>query len=56
MAFGDNHNDISMLQWAGESVAMGNAEPEVISMAKSVALSNAEHGVAQYLEGRFDWT
>ena len=29
MAFGDNHNDISMLSAAGLGVAMGNAADEV---------------------------
>ncbi len=53
IAFGDNHNDIAMLQWAGESVAMANAAPELKVIANAHALSNAEEGVAQYLEHKF---
>ena len=53
MAFGDNLNDMSMLLWAGESVAMGNAVPELQAIASARALSNAEDGVAHYLESRF---
>ena len=29
IAVGDNENDLSMVQWAGLGVAMGNAAPEV---------------------------
>lgn len=53
LAFGDNHNDISMLRWAGESVAMGNAIPELQAIANTMTLSNAEDGVAQFLENKF---
>lgn len=53
IAFGDNLNDVSMLQWAGESVAMGNAIPEIRSIANAHAHSNAEDGVAQYLDNKF---
>jgi Cof subfamily protein (haloacid dehalogenase superfamily) len=50
MAFGDNHNDIGMLQFAGFGVAMGNAHEEVKAAADYVALSNAEDGVAVAIE------
>lgn len=53
IAFGDNLNDVPMLQWSGESVAMGNAAPELQSIANAYALSNAEDGVARYLENKF---
>jgi len=53
LAFGDNHNDISMLRWAGESVAMGNAVPELQAIANTMTLSNAKDGVAQFLENKF---
>jgi len=53
LAFGDNHNDISMLRWAGESVAMENAVPELRAIANTMTLSNAEDGVAQFLENKF---
>ena len=50
MAFGDNHNDIGMLQFAGLGVAMGNAHGEVKAAADYVTLSNAEDGVAVAIE------
>jgi len=50
IAFGDNQNDLPMFQWAGTSVAMGNALPENKRLADAVTLSNAEHGVAYYLD------
>lgn len=49
-AFGDNHNDISMLMEAGLSVAMGNAEEEVKRHASFVTLTNDEFGVAYAIE------
>ena len=50
VAFGDNHNDIGMLQFAGLGVAMGNAHEEVKVAADYVTLSNAEDGVAVVIE------
>lgn len=50
VAFGDNHNDIGMLQFAGLGIAMGNAHKEVQSMANYVTASNAEEGVAKAIE------
>ncbi|OOF66270.1 pyridoxal phosphatase [Rodentibacter sp. Ppn85] len=50
IAFGDNHNDISMLSAVGLGVAMGNAEEEVKSQAKQVTTSNNESGIAQILK------
>jgi Cof subfamily protein (haloacid dehalogenase superfamily) len=50
LAFGDMPNDISMLHWAGRSVAVANAHPEAQAAADEVTLSNAEDGVAVYLE------
>ena len=50
VAFGDNHNDIGMLQLAGLGVAMGNAHDEVKMVADYVTLSNAEDGVAVVIE------
>jgi Cof subfamily protein (haloacid dehalogenase superfamily) len=46
MAIGDAFNDISMLKYAGYSVAMGNAIPEVKEIAKFTTLTNTENGVA----------
>ena len=46
MAFGDGMNDFTMVEQAGLGVAMANAEPEVKRVAKWVAPSNDEDGVA----------
>ena len=46
VAIGDNFNDIPMLEVAGLSVAMGNAEPQVKEVCDIVTHSNAENGVA----------
>ena len=46
IAFGDGENDISLLQAAGLSVAMGNAAEEVKACADVVTASNDEDGIA----------
>lgn len=46
IAIGDQQNDISMFEVAGLAIAMGNATPEVKSVAALVAPSNDEGGVA----------
>jgi Cof subfamily protein (haloacid dehalogenase superfamily) len=54
MAFGDNWNDVGMLEWAGQGVMMGNAAEELHLMAKTrgwrLAPANDEDGVAVVLE------
>jgi Cof subfamily protein (haloacid dehalogenase superfamily) len=50
MAFGDQGNDISMLEFAGTGVAMANAIPEVKETAQITTASNFEDGVAQAIE------
>ena len=50
LAFGDSLNDLSMLEYAGHSVAVGNARIEVKEAADEVCLANDEDGVAAYLE------
>lgn len=47
MTIGDNFNDVSMLQWAGVSFAMGNAEVEVKDYAKYQTSTNLENGVGE---------
>ncbi|MEY8446261.1 Cof-type HAD-IIB family hydrolase [Enterococcus ratti] len=47
MAIGDNFNDISMLQAAGVSFAMGNAEIEIKEHAKYITDTNLESGVGK---------
>lgn len=49
IAFGDNHNDISMFQKVGLGVAMGNATPEVQQYADFVTCSNDDSGIASAL-------
>lgn len=46
VACGDGYNDLSMIQFAGLGVAMGNAQSGVIDAADFVTLSNDEDGVA----------
>lgn len=50
MAFGDGGNDVSMLQYAGIGVAMGNANDEVKEHADFVTLSVDEGGVTHALQ------
>lgn len=50
IAFGDSSNDISMLEYAGISVAMGNSAQAIKSLAAITAPSNDESGVAAILE------
>jgi Cof subfamily protein (haloacid dehalogenase superfamily) len=50
IAFGDESNDIEMLQFAGMGVAMGNAKPEIKGHAHFVTSSNEEEGISTFLE------
>ncbi|MBE5801805.1 MAG: HAD family phosphatase [Clostridiales bacterium] len=50
LVFGDSLNDLSMLAFTPNSVAMGNARPEVKAAAAYVCLTNAEDGVARFIE------
>jgi Cof subfamily protein (haloacid dehalogenase superfamily) len=54
LAIGDNHNDLPMLAWAGTSMAVANAVPEVLAVVDRVVASNADHGVAALLEELVD--
>ncbi len=53
MAFGDGHNDISMLQGVGIGVAMANAREEVKACTPYSAPSNDADGVAVFLDRFF---
>ena len=50
MAFGDSENDIEMLELAGISYAMENAEEAVKRVASKVAPANSQAGVYKVLE------
>ena len=49
IAFGDNYNDISMLEAAGSGVAMGNADEAVKARANVVIGDNTRDSIAQFI-------
>lgn len=49
VAFGDNHNDIEMLENSDVAVAVGNAQPDVKAVADIIVDTNENDGVAKYL-------
>lgn len=55
IAFGDGHNDASMVKYAGVGVAMANAVDDLIAIADEVTFSNEEDGIAytlsKYIKG-----
>lgn len=53
LAFGDNYNDIHMLEVAGRGVAVDNARPEVKAVAKEIAMKSIDDGVARIVERYF---
>ena len=60
IAFGDEDNDLSMLEYAGVGYAMDNAKPEFKAKADKIAPHFAQDGVAQVIEqlireGEMDW-
>ena len=50
VAFGDNRNDVAMLEWAGTSYAMANGHPAARAAADREAPDHADDGVAQVIE------
>ncbi len=50
LAAGDQENDITMIEWAGFGVAMGNAAPAVQKIADWIAPPVTEDGAAVLLE------
>ena len=51
IAFGDGHNDIEMLEFAGLGVAMKNAHEELIEVADIVLEhTNTENGIIKFLK------
>ncbi|MCR4580575.1 MAG: HAD family hydrolase [Treponema sp.] len=53
VAFGDDFNDIGMLQLCGKGIAMENAIPEVRAVADEICLSNEKDGLARWIEANF---
>lgn len=53
MVFGDNENDVEMLQEAGIGIAMGNARDDVKAVAKYVTDSNDCEGIYSFLKKHF---
>jgi hydroxymethylpyrimidine pyrophosphatase-like HAD family hydrolase len=51
VAFGDDHNDLPLFRRAGCAVAMGNAVPELKTLAHAITDTNEEDGVARFLDG-----
>lgn len=53
VSFGDGQNDRSIIEYAGIGVAMGNAVQEILDIADEVTTSNAEDGIASFLDQFF---
>lgn len=53
LAFGDNYNDMEMLEAVGLGVAVGNAKPEVLAIADQIADTGKNDGVAKALNNLF---
>lgn len=54
IAFGDNFNDHEMLRAVGMGIAVGNARPEILKIAKSITDPGKEDGVAKSLQQIFN--
>ncbi len=52
--FGDNHNDVPMLEWAGSSFAMGNATDDAKEAANYTIGHTDEDGLAVLIEQILD--
>ncbi|WP_050182722.1 Cof-type HAD-IIB family hydrolase [Domibacillus robiginosus] len=52
IAFGDEDNDLEMIDYAGTGVAMGNGIDALKSIANDITVSNEEDGIAVFLEER----
>lgn len=50
MAIGDEENDLSMLEYAGYKIAMGNANPKLKEIATYITNSNNDDGVGKVVE------
>lgn len=54
VCIGDNENDVSMIEYAGLGVAMGNAIPEVKKVANYITDTNERNGVAKAIKKIFN--
>ncbi len=54
IAFGDGENDITMLKYVPNSVAMGNAFVSVKAVANDICDTNDENGIYKYLKEIFN--
>ncbi|WP_303965233.1 Cof-type HAD-IIB family hydrolase [Sporosarcina ureae] len=52
IAFGDEDNDLEMIDYAGTGVAMGNAIDQLKSIADEITDTNNEDGISRILEER----
>ncbi|HSI66606.1 MAG TPA: Cof-type HAD-IIB family hydrolase [Planococcus sp. (in: firmicutes)] len=52
IAFGDEDNDLEMIEYAGVGVAMGNAIDPLKNIANEITLNNNEDGIAELLIDR----
>lgn len=52
IAFGDEDNDLEMIEYAGTGIAMGNAIAPLKSIANEIIGTNNEDGIGIYLEER----
>ena len=50
ISFGDNYNDIEMIQHSGCGVAVDNARDELKAIANNITLKNTAHGVAKFIQ------
>lgn len=50
IAFGDEDNDLEMIEYAGVGVAMGNGIDELKSIANHVTKTNEQNGIGTFLE------
>lgn len=54
IAFGDEDNDLEMIEYAGTGVAMGNGIDQLKNIANEITLTNEEDGIAHFLEDRLN--
>lgn len=52
IAFGDEDNDLEMIEYAGVGVAMGNAISPLQNIANEITSTNNEDGIAEFLKER----